>query len=150
MNTLELQRFLNLNNNKKIVMKVCAIDQLPRTLKKNKEHGFVINLSRASERGSHWASLYIDKQRNATWCCSFAFKPRGHQIRNFINKNCKTFSYNKQQLQQLNSSVCGMYATLFILHMMNNGTLNSFVKHFSKNLLLNDIIIDKMYTLNKK
>lgn len=131
-------------------MKVCAIDQLPRTLEKNKEYGFVINLSRATEPGTHWTALYIDKQRNATWFCSYSFKPQGYYIQNFFKKNCKRISCNKNQLQQLNSTVCGMYATLFILHMMNKFTLSSFEKRFSKNLLLNDIIIEKMYNLNKK
>lgn len=150
MDTFELQRFLNMNTNNGIIMKVCAIDQIPKTLKKNKQYGLVINLSKSSEIGSHWTSVFIDNHQNATWFCSYAFKPRGYHIKEFINKNCKTFSYNSVQLQQLNSTVCGMYATLFILHMMNGGTLSNFTNQFSKNLLLNDIIIQKWYKLNKK
>lgn len=150
MNTLELQWFLNanninINNNNNKIMKVCAIDQLPGSLQKNKEYGFVINLSRSTEPGSHWCGLFIDKHRNATWLCSFGMHPRGYDIAEFIKRNCKHFSYNKSPLQQLKYTVCGMYAAMFIIHMMRGGTLDSFTNHFSKNLLFNDLEIQKMY-----
>lgn len=149
MNTIELKKFLDQNNNKKIIMKVCAIDQLPAKLIKNGEYGFVINLSRSSEAGSHWVGLYI-KDSAATYLDSYAFQPKSFYINDFIKKNCITFEYNKQQLQQLNSTVCGMYASLFILHMMNGGTLKTFNNRFSKNLVFNDVVIERMFKFNKK
>lgn len=153
MNTLELKDYLDKNNCHRdgAVMIVCAIDQLPKKINKNKEYGIVMNLSISSEVGSHWSGLYIDRNQNATYLDSYGFRARGCYTDRFIKQNCKTFAYNKHQLQQLNSKVCGMYATLFILDMMHGGTLKTFTSQFSKNnLVLNDIIIQKKYLLNKK
>lgn len=153
MNTFELKEYLDKNNfhRRGVVMIVCAIDQLPKKINKNREYGIVINLSRSSEAGSHWTSLYVDRKQNATYCDSFGFRPRGYHIDKFVKENCKTFSYNKHQFQQLNTKGCGMYATLFILNMMHGGTLKTFASQFSKNnLVLNDIIIQNKYLLNKK
>lgn len=153
MNTLELKDFLDKNNFPRdgTVMIVCAIDQLPKKINKNKEYGIVMNLSISSEAGSHWSGLYIDRDQNATYLDSYGFRARGYYTDWFIKQNCKTFTYNKQHLQQLNSKVCGMYATLFILEMLRGGTLKTFTHQFSKNnLVLNDIFIQKKYLLNKK
>lgn len=151
MNTLQLKDYLEKNNTRRIVIIVCAINQLPKKINKNREYGIVLNLSRASETGSHWTALYIDRKRNATYFDSYGFKPRGYYIDTFVKKNCKTFSFNKHQLQQLNSTVCGMYAVTFILEMMHGGSLKTFTSRFSKNnLVLNDIIIQNKYNLSRK
>lgn len=145
MNTIELKKFLDDCNDRKIEMIVCAIDKLPKRIKKKKEYGIVINLSVSSESGSHWTGLYIDSKKNAFYMDSLGFKYKSNFIDKFINKNCKTYTYNKTQLQQLNSKVCGMYSTCFILHMMSGGTLELFIQKFSKNLYLNDAFIIKNY-----
>ncbi len=146
MNTVELQSYLDRNNNRKIVMKVCAIDQLPR-IKKNTAYGIVLNLSRSGEVGSHWTAIFIDKKRNWSYLDSYGFRPRGHHIESF--RDCSVIKYNNQQLQQLSSKVCGMYASLFVLHMMDGGSVTTFTSRFSKNLLLNDLIVEKLYNINK-
>lgn len=152
MNTLEVQRYLDQNNSKKIKMKVCAFNELPLKLVKNREYGFVMNLSRSTEPGSHWTALYIDKKRKASYFDSYGFRfaDKNHHIRRLIKENCKRVYCNKQQLQQLNSSVCGMYASLFILHMMNGGSVKTFASRFTKNLLINDIIVREQFNFNKK
>lgn len=153
MNTFELKEYLDKNNFNRqgIVIIVCAIDQLPKKINKNRQYGIVMNLSRSSEGGSHWTAIFIDRKQNATYCDSYGFRPRGYYIDKFIHQNCKTFTYNKHQIQQLNSKVCGMYAAVFILHMTHGGTLKTFSCRFSKNnLVLNDIIIQNKYLLNKK
>lgn len=150
MNTVEIQRYLNSNNRRNIVMKVCAIDQLPKNINKGTEYGFVINLSKSDDIGTHWTSIYINKDGKSSYMDSYGFKPRGYHIESFIKKNCKHFQHNIQQLQQLNSKVCGMYAALFILHMMNGGTIHQFISILSKNLFLNDLVVEKLYHSNNK
>lgn len=149
MDTLELQSYLDRNNKRNIVLKVSAIDQLPKKIKRNVEYGIIINLSKSDDPGSHWTAVYFDKDGLASYFDSYGFKGRGHYIESFIKRNCKKFEYNNQQLQQLSSKVCGMYSALFILHKMNGGSIKSFVSRFSKNLLLNDLIVEKLYNFNK-
>lgn len=158
MNTVELQHFLDITNtNKNHKLKVCAIDKLKEVrLLPNLEYGFVVNLSDSSSLGSHWTGLYIGKGgtgksgsgkgRFASYCDSFGFFPRGYHIEDFIKKNCTRYEYNDQQLQQISSKVCGMYAACFILHISNGGSLQSFIDKFCKRLKLNDIFIQKNYT----
>lgn len=153
MNTLELQNFLDANNARKISMVVCAIDEIKEKYKKNQETGFVVNLSRSSESGSHWIGLYIKNNNNSkkkknNYCVyfdSYAFPPRSCYLKEFISENCNKFNYNEKPVQQITSNVCGMYAACFILHLANGGSLLSYTGKFSKNLLLNDLFIRKNY-----
>ena len=104
-------------------------------MEKKIEYGYVVNLSESTSPGSHCSGLYINKATKASYCNSFGFFLRGHHIQDFVTKNCTRFEYNKQQLQQIKSKVCGMYATCFILHMSNGGTLKQFTDKFSKRFL---------------
>ncbi len=134
MNTLELQIYLDrCNDNKTAEMLVCAIHQLEeKKLNSAKEYGFVVNLSRSTEAGSHWGGLYINRKRDGFYVDSFSFSPRSFYLTDFINKNCESFKYNDVQIQKTISKICGMYATCFIVHMANGGTLSSYIGKFSK------------------
>lgn len=153
MNTIELENYLQkfTSQNTKII--VCAIDKLPRKLKTGFSYAIVVNLSKSNDEGSHWCAIYITAERNdegnygrsGSYMDSYGFEPRSWYLTDFIRRNCKRITYNPCQLQQLNSKVCGMYASCFLIHMIKGGRLTSFIKKFSKNLLLNDLFIDKNY-----
>lgn len=147
MNTLQLRSFLRRYDDQDpdLKIRVCAIDQLPTKLKNGFAYGFVVNLSKISEPGSHWVSLYIDKKRNAFFFDSFGFKPKSYQLIDFIKKNSKRIYYNTRQLQQLNSKVCGMYAACCIIHLVKGHSFNEYIGKFSKNLLINDSFIIKNF-----
>lgn len=147
MNTLQLRSYLRRYDvqDPDLKIRVFAIDQLPTKLKNGFAYGFVINLSKISEPGSHWVSLYIDKKRNGFYFDSFGFKPKSYHLLDFIKKNCKNISYNTRQLQQLNSKVCGMYAACCIIHLAKGHSFNDYVGKFSKNLLINDSFIVKNF-----
>lgn len=154
MNTLELQHYLkSYNNIPSTIIRVCAIDQLPRKLKRNYSYGFVINLSRKHEYGSHWIGLFISRtaantkrsERTGYFLDSYGFKPRSVYLTDFIKKHCTHVEYCDKQLQQLNSKVCGMYAACFIIHMVSGYPFRAFVGKFSKNLVINDSFIIKNY-----
>lgn len=145
MNTLELRSYLQWYSSESTKIVVCAIDQLPRKLKKNCEYGFIINLSRINDIGTHWVALFINAKREGFYLDSYAFRPRSWYLTDFIEKQCKSISYNKQQLQQLTSKVCGMYAACFLIHMIEGYPAWLYLKKFSKNLVLNDSFIIKNY-----
>lgn len=146
MNTIELNQFLNKFRRKNLKIIVCAIDKLPkRRLRNNIDYAFVVNLSKSTSIGSHWISIYIDKFRSGYFMCSYGFKPRSYQLHDFLRKNCRRVLYNNRQLQQLQSNVCGMYASYFIIHMAKGHSFHDFADKFSKNLLINDHFIAKVY-----
>lgn len=144
MNTLELKNCLRWYSTRYTKLIVCAIDELPKKkLKNDINYGFVINLSKKSEMVSHWIGLFIERQRpgsqrRGSYMDSYAFRPRSFQLTDFISKNCTRVDYCGRQLQQLQSTVCGMYAACFIIHMTKGYSFKSFVDKFSKNLVIND------------
>lgn len=100
--------------------------------KKNRSYGLVVNLSRKAESGSHWISIFIDNTcynnnnyneqtgyGKTYFMDSYGFMPRSWYITEFLKKNCRNVEYCQQQLQQIQSNVCGMYAACFIIHMAN-------------------------------
>lgn len=146
MNTLQLRSYLRkFNSDTGVKVIVCAIDELPYQIKRKSKYAFVINLSKSSEPGSHWVSLYVDKDGVAYYLDSYGFKPKSFQILHFLKRNCIRIHYNMMQLQQLNSKVCGMYAASFVIHMIKGHSLDSFISKFSKNLLINDLFIAKNF-----
>lgn len=146
MDNTELADYLKDYNSTNVKIIVCAIDQLPHKLKKNCIYAFIINLSKITDgNGSHWVALFIDRARNGSYYDSYGFRPKSFYLIDFIRKHCKTLDYNKKQVQQLSSKVCGLYAATFLIHMLNGHSLELYTKKFSKNLLLNDSFIIKNY-----
>lgn len=146
MNTLELEEFLYKYQSSDVTIIVCAIDKLPRKLKTGRAYGIITNLSKSSEIGSHWCTIFIDKDRKQGYFFdSLGFPGRSFYVTDFFKRNCKQSFYNTKQLQQISSKVCGMYAACFLVHMINGGTMHSFITKFSNNLLINDNFIIKNY-----
>lgn len=138
----ELSEFLL----KKILSKnifVVPCDQLPA--KFSLPAGLIVNLSKSNHPGSHWVAIYIDKDGNATYFCSFGMKPKVKAIQNFLKLKTKSVRYNHVQLQKVSSPYCGQYAAVFLFYAFQNVKLETFLKHFSPNLSLNDNLILKMF-----
>lgn len=152
MNTLELRTYLQKYQNSRTHITVCAIDELPKgKLKNDRNYAFVVNLSRSTSSGSHWIAIWIDlcnrKHSKAAGYVldSLGFKPRSYQIIDFLNKNCTRQYFCTKQIQQIRSTVCGMYAACFIIYMIKYNSFTGFLARFSKNLLINDIFIVKVF-----
>lgn len=150
MDTLQLRDFFLKLNVARTKFIVCAIDELPqRKLKMKKReydnYAYVINLSKKSEYGTHWVCLFITRSRHGYYVDSYGFKPKSWYLLEFIKKNCSQVTYATQQLQQLHSKVCGMYASCFATHMTYGNTFDTFTGLFSKNLFINDYIVTKLF-----
>lgn len=107
--------------------------------------GFVVNLSKAHETGSHWVSFWIDAYGKGTYFDSFGFKPLRSEIVSFLKMHTKTWGFNNRQFQQLTSNVCGYYAAVFVFYMANNVPIDMFQKQFSNNLTINDYVMAQIY-----
>lgn len=141
-----LYELLNFAKNKIVCKNVYVVpcDMLPTQFQL--PAGFIINCSPAKTAGSHWVALWINSEGTAYYFDSYGFKPNVRDIRLFIRMHSKKLIYNKRQLQQLHSIVCGQWAASFLYH-ISDGIENAdnFIKLFGHNLLINDIIIERLF-----
>jgi hypothetical protein len=149
MNTVEITNAMKKNNKTKSYFKgVYACDKLPRT-KVKKPTCFIINTDPSSKPGTHWVAVYFPKKGSAEYFDSFGFRPKINSITNFINTNCTRFTYNKIQLQNIFSTVCGNYCCEYLLHRCQGKSRSLFFKNYSfKNTTQNDATTIKNFKLH--
>lgn len=111
--------------------------------------GFIVNLSPSDHGGSHWIAIFIDEEGEGTYFCSFAMRPKVRSIQYFLRMHCKKVHYNNMQLQAMKSTFCGQYSAMFLIHAFNGLGLSEYLKQFSTNLILNDMLIRKMFVLSQ-
>jgi len=114
---------------------VYAIDQLPKApLDLRKNHGFVINTDRSTGPGKHWVALFYRGDGLAVYFDSFALSYKQYPaIETFIIDKLKTtkITANSRLIQHPFSSVCGVYATYFLLMLSRGHTLTRVLSSFS-------------------
>lgn len=101
--------------------------------------GFIFNLDKHYQSGSHWVALYANLNKNQI----YYFDSVGHKpekefmiLMNRIKKFCQRknatskidMQYNKKQHQHGNSE-CGVYAISFILRMLDGESFNDIENH---------------------
>lgn len=106
---------------------------------------FIINLSPHTEAGSHWVAVYISVDRFAYYFDSFGLPIKNMYILRFLKKHAKRISHNKIQLQHIASKKCGKFCCVFAVTILKNCSISSFISKFSKNLFVNDIVVENMY-----
>lgn len=111
---------------------------------------FIINLSPHNEPGSHWVSIYISPNRNAFYFDSFGFSIKNEYILRFLREQAIRVTFNEKQLQHITSTKCGKFCCVFAIAILNKSSISSFMNKFSKNLFVNDIVIENMYKYLKK
>jgi len=127
---------------------VYPCDRLPNTF--TLPAAFVVNLSKHDEPGSHWVSLYINKEGVAFYFDSFGFEIRNNHIKSFLKKKSKKILYNRKQLQHISSNKCGRFCCAFVIYILKQCSIEEFLSKFSINLFINDKIIDNMYDYLRK
>jgi len=142
METDEIREFFRKKLPNKNVF-VLALDQL--ATKVSLPIGIVLNLSPSTEGGSHWVGIYINDLGHCTYFCSYGEKAQNKEILWFLKMNSKSVHYNIKQIQSPTSIVCGLYAVAFIYAAFSGITLVSFLRPFTFNFKLNDVIIRRMF-----
>ena len=72
----------------------------------------IFNTEPIHKTGEHWIGIYITKKRRGYFFDSFGRSP--HQLNKkcwvkMLNDNTHTWSWNKRQVQDLDSSLCGYF-----------------------------------------
>jgi len=139
MNTLEINHVLRCNKQtSKIFKGVFALDQLPKTIKK--QTFLIVNTDKAKDPGIHWLAIYIPKQGCIEYFDSFGRKPDKLEILSYLKNQCIVF--NEKQLQNNYSDVCGQYCCVYSWYRCCGYSMKAFLKKFSKgNHIENDKLI---------
>lgn len=114
-------------------------DRLPVNI----EHypaALVANVDSHDQPGSHWCAFYIDENQEGEFFDSYGQKPEQYSLsfKNFLDGNCKRWTYNLQVLQSLGSNVCGHYCLYYLINRCQNINLKTIVNRFTRNSRVND------------
>jgi hypothetical protein len=103
--------------------------------------------------GTHWVALYVDYDHNCFYFDSFGFAP-AECILKYMRGSKKRITYNSRVIQNIRSSICGLYCLRFLVYMNRRrpeqSSLNrfeEFVDMFSDDVTKNDDILKS--TLSK-
>jgi hypothetical protein len=113
-----------------VVMK----DQLPDRLITG---GWIINMENKYDKsgqlndGSHWIALHIDPNYNAFYFDSFGFPPP-ISVLNYCKRTKKRIAYNSRTIQNINSSVCGLFSLTFLVYMCRKNASETSLQRFEK------------------
>jgi len=76
----------------------------------------IVNADPHTEGGSNWLALhFLPKSSSAYYFDTCGIVPLVPSIQAFIKRNCRTWNYNRRQLQSLTTNVCRKYCCLFAL-----------------------------------
>jgi len=105
----------------------------------------VCNTDVSSKPGIHWVAIYVDEEGHGDYFDSFG-RPPTKQFEYYLNAYCVRWSYNRKQLQSINSIFCGYYACFYCLYRSRNIDMNSIVNMFTSDTGFNDSIVHSFVT----
>ena len=91
---------------------------------------YVINLDDKNSKGTHWVSLFTDRNL-AAYFDSFGIEYICQGVLNKIRN--KSITHNILRIQDNQSITCGFYCTTFIEYMLAGKTLLDYTNLFSPN-----------------
>ena len=141
--------------------KMCSLNLNDMIKKKITKIGFIFNLDKHYQSGSHWVSLFMNLNKNNKNYGAYYYDSNGTpppiEIKNYIkivknklnkNDNKFKFKFNKKRHQYSNSE-CGMFS----LYFMNESLKNVSFEEFINNKKINDKFVfklrDKYYNKTK-
>lgn len=116
---------------KKYFIGVFARDRLPQYVMQ-RPAVLVLNFDRATEPGSHWCVIALDKDsyHSIYYFESYGLCPIFPELRVFFNRNGKRLCTSRIRLQADNSLVCGTYACTFAIMFCKYKSLRPFFQLF--------------------
>ena len=121
-----------------------AINELAKLRIRHYPCFLIINMDTRWEAGSHWIGVAL-YQKYIYLCDSLGIIRYDHipvELANFLHLYLSGRKmYITCQLQWQHSTTCGFYALFFILYMQTH-TFCEFLDSFSRNFMLNDILVE--------
>ena len=145
MDSVQLAGILRQNiHTRRIFRGVCARDQLRKVcVPRGRPSAYIVNTHPIRLPGLHWVCCYFTGQGNSFYFDSFGLPPTHHQVTQFLRRHSKKVVYNQRLLQDITSSVCGLYVMYFIYQMSRGMSMQRMLQPFSINTLRNDRIVQR-------
>ena len=125
---------------------VFARDTIPffKINKIKKPFGFIVNLDKHNQIGSHWIAIYVPVDKNfVEYFDSFGRKPQHYQIKKFLKKR-KYYQYNNIKLQSIVNTTCGQYCLFYLICRSLNITPKKIILFFNRNNFnFNDYLVNE-------
>ena len=137
MDTLQLTRLLSQNRyTKKYFQGVYPSDLLPSKVRKPAL--IIANTDSSDKPGSHWVAFFIPKTGPAEYFDSVAHTPIDEKFIRFMMKNCHGFTFSDKRIQDLLTSTCGNYCSVFLYFKSRGISYANIMKKFNSNLPKNE------------
>lgn len=111
---------------------IFSIDKIPKTIKV--KHFVIVNLSKASEVGTHWICMVRTDKTEFEIFNSLGFQNLEVILPHFKFRTKANFIFNKESYQLDSTSSCGLYCIYFAIERMLNLDLEF-------HMLLEDIFV---------
>lgn len=119
-------------------------------LPKDKPFCMIVNYDPCSKQGSHWCALAY-KHGKCYWFDSYGLKPDASDkllsdktdFKGYLNKYSSEILYNHIDLQDIKTSVCGLYSVYFCLYGLPAQNKDKWAR-FGKSTKKNDEIIKEL------
>jgi hypothetical protein len=130
MNTHQVENLLRADCKLSTIFEgVYASDRLPAFCGSS-DTALVMNMDPSNRGGSHWVCIFIQNGRGE-YFDSYGMAPPLEEFVNFLKRNCKSWTYNREGLQSLDSNVCGHYCIWFLSERARGQSMECIVKQFS-------------------
>ena len=127
MNTLEIDTILRRHPRTTSVFRgVYARNRLPRIL--NVPTALVGNTDPDNLEGKHWIVIYIDANSKGEYYDPTGSPPFQDAYVNFMNKHCRSWTYNTIGVQEEGTDVCGHHCIFYLLHRIAGHSMTDVTK----------------------
>ena len=116
---------------------VFSCDTLPA-----KPELLVCNTDPQDKPGTHWIAIYVDKNGRGEYFDSFGMEPPA-VFRDYMNKHCRHWTFNRKKLQSVLSRFCGNYCCFYCVYRYNGFSMNKIVSMFTNDTTFNDLLVHK-------
>lgn len=121
MDTRQLERIARDHLSPGVHYGICAIDELPSTLKR--PLALIVNLSPSGTEGSHWIGIWISSHGYAEHFDSFGSEPLP-TITAYLDRYSSDWAYNTRLVQSPISTLCGAFAVQYLEAREQNGNVD--------------------------
>ena len=136
MNGLQIERFVRRFCRDKF-QGVFSCDTLPP----NPEL-LVCNTDPHDKPGTHWIVICVDKNGRGEYFDSFGMEPPT-VFRDYMNKHCRNWTFNRIKLQSVLSRFCGHYCCFYCVYRYNGFNMTKIVSMFTNDATVNDVFVHK-------
>ena len=145
MNSLEIDAIMNNDLWKRNYGGIFACDAIPKYLCITCNFGIICNLSESNSLGTHWIAIYMpEKGTCLEYFDSYGMPPSNEHFFAVLKEGKLSYCFNKVQIQNFGSDVCGEYCIFFLLLRFSGVDYDKILDIFSNDFELNDEFISKL------